>query len=114
MTTIKAIRNMHRPTKKRNICLNIKTTCFNPGLNISDINGSNFVIIEVDELEALRLADLEGYYQEAAAEKMGVSRATFGNIINQGHKKVADALINGKAICINCPKLRKKAVNDRK
>lgn len=53
-----------------------------------------------DEFEAIRLADSEGLYQEAAAEKMNISRATFGRILESGRKKIADALISGKAIKI--------------
>ena len=53
-----------------------------------------------DEYEAIRLADLEGFYQDDAAAKMGISRPTFGRIIDSAHKKIADALINGKAIKI--------------
>ena len=56
------------------------------------------VILQLDEFEALRLADLECFYQADAAEKMNVSRQTFGRIIESAHKKIADALINGKAI----------------
>ena len=56
------------------------------------------VIIDPDELEAIRLADLEGMYHEDAASSMGVSRQTFGRIIGSARRKVADALIGGKAI----------------
>jgi len=58
------------------------------------------VELAVDELEALRLADLEGLYQEEAAQRMNVSRQTFGRIIESAHKKVADALVHGKALSI--------------
>jgi predicted DNA-binding protein (UPF0251 family) len=58
------------------------------------------VVLTVDELEAIRLADLEGFYQEAAAEQMNVSRQTFGRIITQAHRKVAEFLIGGKALLI--------------
>jgi len=58
------------------------------------------VILTVDEFEAIRLADLEGLYQEQAAEKMNVSRPTFGRIIESAHKKVAEALVKGKALKI--------------
>jgi uncharacterized protein len=54
----------------------------------------------LDELEALRLADLEGLYQEDAAARMGVSRTTFGRIIESAHRKVAEALVRGKALRI--------------
>ncbi len=56
--------------------------------------------LTVDELEAIRLADLEGLYQEQAAKKMNISRQTFGRIIESAHKKIADALVNGKALSI--------------
>ena len=58
------------------------------------------VNLTLDELEAIRLADLRGLYQEDAAKKMNVSRQTFGNIINSAHKKIADALLNAKALKI--------------
>jgi len=54
----------------------------------------------LDELEALRLADLEGLYQEQAAEKMGVSRPTFARILESARKKVAEALVKGKGLVI--------------
>jgi predicted DNA-binding protein (UPF0251 family) len=56
------------------------------------------VQLTVDELEALRLADFLGMSHEEAGKQMGVSRATFGRIVEQARKTVADALIHGKAI----------------
>lgn len=56
------------------------------------------VTLGLDEAEALRLADLEGLYQEAAARSMGVSRPTFGRIVEAARRKVADAVLNGKAL----------------
>jgi len=58
------------------------------------------VVLTVDECEAIRLADLESLYQEQAAEKMKVSRQTFGRIIESAHRKVAEALVKGKALKI--------------
>jgi predicted DNA-binding protein (UPF0251 family) len=58
------------------------------------------VNLALDELEAIRLADFEGLYQEDAAEKMNISRQTFGNIINSAHKKIADVLLHAKALKI--------------
>lgn len=58
------------------------------------------IVLTLDELEAIRLADLLGKYQEHAAQQMNVSRQTFGRIIEQAHKKVAQALIEGKALRI--------------
>ena len=57
--------------------------------------------LELDEFESIRLRDHEGLYQEQAAEKMGISRQTFGRILESAHKKIADALIHGKAIRID-------------
>ena len=54
----------------------------------------------MDELEAIRMADLESMYQEEAAELMGVSRQTFGNILKAAHAKVADCLVNAKKLKI--------------
>lgn len=58
------------------------------------------VRLTVDELEALRLADLNGLYHEQAAERMNVSRPTFGRIIETARHKVAQALVQGKALRI--------------
>ena len=58
------------------------------------------VVLSLDEFEAVRLADLEGLYQEEAASKMNISRQTFGRIIETARGKIADVLINGKALKI--------------
>ncbi|MDI7260858.1 MAG: DUF134 domain-containing protein [Thermodesulfobacteriota bacterium] len=58
------------------------------------------VSLHMDEVEALRLADYEGLYHEEAAQKMQISRATFGRIIYQARRKVAEALLKGKALRI--------------
>jgi predicted DNA-binding protein (UPF0251 family) len=56
--------------------------------------------LRLDELEALRLADLEGLYQEAAAERMGVSRATFARILARARTTVARALIEERLLVL--------------
>jgi predicted DNA-binding protein (UPF0251 family) len=58
------------------------------------------VALALDELEALRLADLEGLYHEQAAARMGVSRQTFGNVVAVARRKAADCLVNGKVLRI--------------
>ena len=96
---------MPRPVKKRKVCLELKSAYFKPnGIPLTDLSE---ILLEVDEVEAVRLADLEGLYQETAASKMGVSRPTFSNIINRAHAKIAEALIRGKALRINCPRFAK-------
>lgn len=58
------------------------------------------VILYLDEYEAIKLADYQNKYQEEAALQMGISRQTFGRIIDSARQKIADALIEGKAIRI--------------
>jgi uncharacterized protein len=58
------------------------------------------VQLSLDEFEAIRLADREGLYQEQAAERMGISRATFGRILEADHSKVARVLTGGCALRI--------------
>ncbi len=89
---------MPRPCKKRKINANFHFTYFKP--RAVPLRNLTEVCLDVCEIEAIRLADIEGKYQEDAAREMEVSRQTFGNIINSAHKKIADALINGKAIKI--------------
>ena len=70
--------------------------CFKPcGMRKTEVD---FEILTPDEIEAIRLADFEGFYQEDAANEMEVSRPTFGRILNSARKKIAKALILGKAI----------------
>lgn len=92
--------------------------CFRPEGEIS--SGLSEVLLTLDEYEAIRLADLEGLYQEQAASRMNVSRQTFGRIVEAARRKVADVLVNGKALRIEggivsfkngkhirCPRCRK-------
>lgn len=58
------------------------------------------IILTVDEMETIRLADLEGMYQEQAAKQMNVSRQTFGRVIETARRKVAQALCRGLALRI--------------
>jgi len=90
---------MPRPVNERRLCAAIPSRILKPaGIPARDLKE---VILGFDEAEALRLADLEGLYQEAAARRMGISRPTFGRIIESAHRKVADALLNGKALRID-------------
>ena len=58
------------------------------------------VVLRADELEALKLHDVDGLEQTKAAEKMKISQPTFARILDSAYKKIADALIKGKAIRI--------------
>lgn len=56
--------------------------------------------MNMDELEAIRLADYEGLYHEEAAARMQISRPTFGRILSTARNKVAEAIVDGKALRI--------------
>ena len=89
---------MSRPCRCRRIRCNPDINYFKPrGIPADMLEEVNLAL---DELEAIRLADFEGLYQEDAAEKMNISRQTFGNIINSAHKKIADVLLHAKALKI--------------
>ena len=59
------------------------------------------VVLDEDEMEAIRRSDLEGLYQQECADKMEISRTTFSRLIESARKKIADALLNQKALRIN-------------
>jgi len=87
---------MVRPKKNRRVVFNPKINYFKPrGIPVLDLDE---VCLTIDEREAIRLADLLSMSHEDAGKQMGVSRATFGRIIQQARQTVADAIINGKAV----------------
>ncbi|MBP7603168.1 MAG: DUF134 domain-containing protein [Spirochaetes bacterium] len=57
-------------------------------------------VLTLDEFEAVRLVDHQGLYQEEAAARMNVSRQTLGRIVESARKKIAGALVGGRAIRI--------------
>jgi predicted DNA-binding protein (UPF0251 family) len=56
------------------------------------------VIILPDELEALKLYEVDGMEQTKAAKMMRISQPTFARVLGSANKKIADAIIKGKAI----------------
>ena len=89
---------MARPQKDRIVAFNPNVSYFKPrGIPLLELEE---VGLTVDGREAIRLADLQGMSHEDAGKLMGVSRATFGRIVQKARQAVADALINGKAINI--------------
>lgn len=89
---------MPRPKCRRNICGIPDKNYFKPrGIPTVDLEE---IVLNLDEFEAIRLADYEQLYQEEAAAQMNISRQTFGRIIEAAHKKIADVLLNGKALKI--------------
>jgi predicted DNA-binding protein (UPF0251 family) len=90
---------MVRPKKNRLVAFNPEISYFKPrGIPMVDLEE---VCLTVDERESIRLSDLLGLSYEEAGQRMGVSRATFGRIIQRARKVIADALINGKAINVD-------------
>ena len=87
---------MPRNMKCRKVCCEPKNRIFTPEAIAPD-----FITINVDELEAIRLCDLEGLEQDEAAGRMNISRGTFQRILYAVRKKSADALCNGKGIVID-------------
>ena len=92
---------MARPKINRHVSCDVQATYFKPqGIPLRLLEE---VELSMDELEAIRLADAEGLYQADAALKMGISRPTFGNILASAHRKIAIALLHGKALRIGAP-----------
>ena len=90
---------MVRPRKRRWINSLPGADYFKPrGVPINQLEVTG---LTMDEFEAMRLYDVAGLDQTSSAEEMKVSRATFGRIITSAHKKVAEALLYGKAIQIS-------------
>lgn len=89
---------MTRPELKRYIKFMPKIEYFKPaGIPVRELEE---IELKVEELESLRLKEIEEMDQESAANKMRVSRITFRRILKSAHKKVSEALINGKALRI--------------
>ncbi len=70
------------------------------GFTPDGLASGDAIDMTVDELEVLRLCDLEGLNQEAVAQQMGIARATVAAICSRAHRKVANALVNGRALII--------------
>jgi len=89
---------MSRPKKCRCINCTPNSLYFKPrGIPLIHLEE---ISLSLDELETIRLADYEGCYHEDAATRMKVSRATFGRILNKARNKVAEAIVDGKALRI--------------
>ena len=89
---------MGRPYKCRDVSCDVAANYFKPlGIPLAHLEETE---LHMDELEALRLADMEGLYHADAALRMGISRQTFGNIVARARKKVATAILQGQALKI--------------
>ncbi|HZV45745.1 MAG TPA: DUF134 domain-containing protein [Thermodesulfovibrionales bacterium] len=89
---------MSRPKKYRCVKCKPDATYFKPrGIPMTQLEE---IALTIDELEAIRLADFDELYHEDAAKKMKISRQTFGRILQNAHRKVAECLLKGKALKI--------------
>lgn len=87
---------MPRPRRCRRVCFQPEVTYFKPsGIRRCELE---VITLAVDELEAVRLKDFQNLDQEKAAEEMNISQPTFHRLIQNARKKIADAIVNGKAI----------------
>jgi uncharacterized protein len=87
---------MPRPRLCRRIRFNPNITYFKPqGVPMRFLEIIN---LSLEEVEALRLKNLEDMEQTECAENMKTSQSTFQRILKSAHKKISDAIINGKAI----------------
>lgn len=89
---------MPRPICPRRISHRPPATYFKPaGIPLTELEE---VELGADELEALRLADVEDLFHTEAAKRMRVSRQTFDRIVRRARIKVAMALVRGQALRI--------------
>jgi predicted DNA-binding protein (UPF0251 family) len=93
-----SINNMPRPRKIRKIRFNPEVTYYKPaGVPMRELEE---VEISKAELEAIRLNDFKGLDQTESSEKMNISQPTLHRILLSARKKIAEALVKGKAIKI--------------
>ena len=89
---------MGRQPRCRRVDFLPQVTYFKPaGIPLANLQE---VRLSIEEAEAIRLKDIEGLEQDDGAQKMSVSRSTFARILLSARQKIADALLNGKAIRI--------------
>ena len=89
---------MPRPCKIRRIKGRPNSSYFKPaGIRIKELEES---VLLIEEFEAIRLIDFKETSQTEASKKMQISQSTLSRILSSGRRKIADSIINGKAIRI--------------
>jgi len=103
---------MPRPRKIRRLFFQPNTTYFKPvGIPLKNLEE---IILSFDELEAIRLIDGEEMGQIKAGKKMKISQSTLSRLLKIGRKKLAEAIVNGKAIRIQGGDFKVMNSNDLK
>ncbi len=87
---------MPRPVKVRRVCGEPKYTRFVP----AGTSGTDAQVLSIEEYEVIRHVDYQKMTHEECAVKMAVSRTTVTEIYESARYKIADAIINGKVLCI--------------
>lgn len=87
---------MVRPIKPRKLCFDPNVTYFKP--KAIPLSSLEEVELRLDELEVLRFCDYKGLEQKEAATKMNISQSTLQRILSSARKKIAEAIVEGKAI----------------
>ncbi|MDL2238196.1 DUF134 domain-containing protein [Christensenellaceae bacterium OttesenSCG-928-K19] len=87
---------MPRPQRSRKICQLPGSAEFMP----KEKKAGQIIVMTVDEYEAIRLIDKEGFTQEQCAEQMGVSRTTVQAIYASARRKLADCIVSGLHLSI--------------
>jgi len=89
---------MPRPRKFRRVCGRFSATFFKPaGVPLRELKT---ILLEQDEVEAIRLKNVEQLDQVSAAAKMKISQSTFQRTLVVANQKIAHAIVNGWAIQI--------------
>jgi uncharacterized protein len=89
---------MPRPRHCRRVCFEPGITYFKPaGVPKTDLEE---IVLTVDEFEAIRLKDVDGLEQEQSAQQMNISQPTFHRLYLEARRKIADVIVNGKALKI--------------
>jgi predicted DNA-binding protein (UPF0251 family) len=89
---------MPRPRRCRRVGFLPGVNFFKPaGVRVTELEE---VVLTVDEYESVRLKDMEGLDQAECAKKMKISQPTFHRLVISARKKIAEAIVKGKAIRI--------------
>lgn len=91
---------MARPRLKRRIKFKPKITSFKPELIGEDFFDAISVELTLEEAEAIRLKNIRGLDQTAAAKAMKTSQSTFQRILTSAYHKLSQALIEGRELSI--------------
>lgn len=90
---------MPRPYSSKRVCCEPNVDYFKPrGVPMGKIQS---VDLQVEELEAVKLCDMEGISQESASGRMGISQPTLSRLLASGRKKLAEGIVMGRAIRIS-------------